>query len=106
MNYSIFYFFLLQDHLVCYLAGSLALGAYNGLPQEHMTMGRKLAKTCYEMYAQMETKLSPEIAYFNMMPGVKQDINVKVRTILYLGIGTETLWYQILVLNGKKYHIK
>ena len=63
-----------------------------------MTMGRKLAKTCYEMYAQMETKLSPEIAYFNMMPGVKQDINVKVRTILYLGIGTETrydtkYWY-------------
>ena len=68
----------LQDHLVCFLAGSLALGAHNGLPSRHMDMGKRLAETCYQMYQQMPTGLSPEIVYFNMVPSGREDIIVKV----------------------------
>ncbi|CAH1785249.1 unnamed protein product [Owenia fusiformis] len=66
-----------MDHLVCYFAGTLALGAVNECPSEHLNLARRLTKTCYEMYAQMPTKLSPEIAHFNMIPGVKEDLIIK-----------------------------
>ena len=69
----------IQDHLVCYLPGTLALGVHNGLPQGYMTIAKKLIYTCYLMYKQMPTGLSPEIAHFNMSRKSKRDIYVKVR---------------------------
>ncbi|XP_074654661.1 endoplasmic reticulum mannosyl-oligosaccharide 1,2-alpha-mannosidase-like isoform X2 [Tubulanus polymorphus] len=66
-----------MDHLVCFLPGTLALGYHNGLPSWHLDLAKKLMRTCYEMYAQMPTGLSPEIAHFNMLPGAKTDIFVK-----------------------------
>uniref|UniRef100_A0A668UES3 alpha-1,2-Mannosidase n=1 Tax=Oreochromis aureus TaxID=47969 RepID=A0A668UES3_OREAU len=56
-----------MDHLVCFLPGTLALGSYNGLPSDHMDLARQLMETCYQMYVQMETGLSPEIVYFNIL---------------------------------------
>lgn len=67
-----------QDHLVCFLPGTLALGAHNGLPSDHMALAKQLMETCYQMYVQMETGLSPEIVHFNTHLGSTQDINVKV----------------------------
>uniref|UniRef100_A0A8C2GRN6 alpha-1,2-Mannosidase n=1 Tax=Cyprinus carpio TaxID=7962 RepID=A0A8C2GRN6_CYPCA len=55
-----------MDHLVCFLPGTLALGAHNGLPADHMELALQLMETCHQMYAQMETGLSPEIAHFNL----------------------------------------
>jgi len=55
-----------QDHLTCYLPGTLALGVHNGLPQEHMLLAEELMITCYQMYAQQPTFLAPEITYFNI----------------------------------------
>lgn len=69
---------LVQDHLVCFLPGVLALGAHNGLPADHMDLAKELMKTCYQMYVQMETGLSPEIVHFNMYEGSSKDIDVKV----------------------------
>lgn len=69
---------LVQDHLVCFLPGVLALGAHNGLPADHMDLAKQLMETCYQMYVQMETGLSPEIVHFNMYEGSSKDINVKV----------------------------
>lgn len=69
---------ILQDHLVCFLPGTLALGAHNGLPGDHMDLAVKLMETCYQMYKQMETGLSPEIAHFNLQASDSQDIYVKV----------------------------
>lgn len=68
-----------QDHLVCFLPGTLALGAHHGLPAEHMELAQALMDTCYQMYRQMETGLSPEIAHFNLhhTKAVK-DVQVKV----------------------------
>lgn len=68
-----------QDHLVCFLPGTLALGAHFGLPTDHMELARALMDTCYQMNRQMETGLSPEIVHFNLYPQKDQkDVQVKV----------------------------
>lgn len=72
--------FLFQDHLVCFLPGTLALGAHNGLPADHMDLAVQLMETCYQMYVQMETGLSPEIAHFNLYSLNGRDIDVKVNS--------------------------
>lgn len=58
-------FIFLKDHLTCYLPGTLALGVYNGMPEEHMRLAEQLLETCYHMYADQPTFLAPEISYFN-----------------------------------------
>ena len=69
---------LSQDHLVCFLPGTLALGHHHGLPAEHLELAKQLMEGCYQMYVQMETGLSPEIVHFNTHSGSAQDIDVKV----------------------------
>ena len=63
---------------MCFLPGTLALGAHHGLPADHMELAKELMETCYQMYAQMETGLSPEIVHFNMHQGSIRDVDVKV----------------------------
>lgn len=63
---------------MCFLPGVLALGAHHGLPADHMDLAKELMKTCYQMYVQMETGLSPEIVHFNMYEGSSKDMDVKV----------------------------
>lgn len=67
-----------MDHLVCFLPGSIAIGATEGLteaearklptwsPQkeEQMSLARELMKTCWAMYAVTESGLAPEISWF------------------------------------------
>ncbi|XP_046566633.1 endoplasmic reticulum mannosyl-oligosaccharide 1,2-alpha-mannosidase-like [Haliotis rubra] len=66
-----------MDHLVCFLGGTLALGSYYGLGEDHMDFAKELTHTCYQTYNKMPTKLSPEITYFNMAPGAQEDLIVK-----------------------------
>jgi len=66
---------LSQDHLACYLPGTLALGVHNGLPQEHMLLAEELMITCYQMYAQQPTFLAPEITYFNIQVSWYKQLN-------------------------------
>lgn len=68
-----------MDHLVCFLSGTLALGATKGITREramkgnlltfedleNLKLAEDLAKTCFEMYSATSTGLSPEIAYFH-----------------------------------------
>lgn len=77
------FMFSFQDHLVCFLPGTLALGVYNGLPADHKDLAKELMETCYQMYVQMETGLSPEIVHFNMHQGSTRDIDVKVPVPFY-----------------------
>ncbi|GER24591.1 Mannosyl-oligosaccharide 1,2-alpha-mannosidase [Striga asiatica] len=67
-----------MDHLVCFLPGTLALGATKGMLKEkamrenlldfedleNLKLAEDLTKTCYEMYSVTSTGLAPEIAYF------------------------------------------
>ncbi|CAL9055079.1 mannosyl-oligosaccharide 1,2-alpha-mannosidase MNS3 [Musa acuminata AAA Group] len=69
-----------MDHLVCFLPGTLALGATKGITRkkavernlltpedlENLKLAEDLAKTCFEMYAVTSTGLAPEIAYFHV----------------------------------------
>lgn len=83
-----------MDHLVCFIAGTLALGAHNGAPNEHLQIAKELTRTCYQMYAEMDTGLSPEIVYFNMNPGIGgKDITVKVILVTYFVILMFSFFY-------------
>jgi len=60
-----------MDHLVCFMGGSLVLGAYTdplGLDSERaqrdLKVGKQLAYTCYQMYARTKTGISPEVVRF------------------------------------------
>ncbi|XP_062509580.1 endoplasmic reticulum mannosyl-oligosaccharide 1,2-alpha-mannosidase-like isoform X2 [Corticium candelabrum] len=66
-----------MDHLVCFLAGTLALGAHNNLTRSHMDIAKELMYTCVQMYERMETGLSPEIVYFNQDSSKQEDIRVQ-----------------------------
>jgi Glycosyl hydrolase family 47 len=61
-----------MDHLVCFMGGLLALGAYTdplGLDspraQRDLTSARALTYTCYQMYARMNTGISAEFVQFS-----------------------------------------
>lgn len=96
-----------MDHLVCFMPGSFALGATEGLTvaaaraadggakwgtrqEEDLSLARELMRTCYEMYRVTPTGLAPEIAWFNLQhdredtgrleeEDTKKDILVKQR---------------------------
>ncbi|XP_077251003.1 alpha-mannosidase 3 isoform X2 [Tasmannia lanceolata] len=69
-----------MDHLVCFLPGTLALGATKGITKkkamegnlltfedlENLKLAEELAKTCFQMYSVTSTGLAPEIAYFHV----------------------------------------
>lgn len=94
-----------MDHLVCFLPGTLALGAHNGLPADHMDLAKQLMETCYQMYLQMETGLSPEIVHFNMHQGSIRDIDVKLadRHNLLRPETVESLFYLYRFTKDHKY---
>ncbi|XP_054876494.1 mannosidase, alpha, class 1B, member 1b isoform X2 [Poeciliopsis prolifica] len=94
-----------MDHLVCFLPGTLALGAHNGLPADHMDLAKELMHTCYQMYVQMETGLSPEIVHFNMHQGSIRDIDVKPadRHNLLRPETAESLFYLYRYTKDRKY---
>ncbi|XP_034547328.1 mannosidase, alpha, class 1B, member 1b [Notolabrus celidotus] len=94
-----------MDHLVCFLPGTLALGAHNGLPSDHMDLAKQLMETCYQMYVQMETGLSPEIVHFNMHEGSNRDIDVKLadRHNLLRPETVESLFYLYRFTGDLKY---
>ncbi|KAL1606510.1 mannosyl-oligosaccharide alpha-1,2-mannosidase [Paraconiothyrium brasiliense] len=68
-----------MDHLVCFLPGSVAVGATNGLTEaearrlpswnadkaQQMKLARELIKTCWGMYKVTETGIAPEIVWFS-----------------------------------------
>lgn len=65
---------------MCFLPGTLALGATKGITKkkameqnlltpddlENLKLAEDLAKTCFEMYAVTSSGLAPEIAYFHI----------------------------------------
>ncbi|XP_068190440.1 endoplasmic reticulum mannosyl-oligosaccharide 1,2-alpha-mannosidase [Antennarius striatus] len=94
-----------MDHLVCFLPGTLALGFHNDLPRDHMDLAEKLMETCHQMYKQMETGLSPEIAHFNLQPSDGRDVMVKPadRHNLLRPETVESLFYMYRLTKDTKY---
>ncbi|VDM25986.1 unnamed protein product [Toxocara canis] len=71
-----------MDHLACFVAGSLALGAMNGFPKSHLELAKKIGEGCQRMY-QTPTGLWPEIIHFSQEKDVKDDIVIKVCSMLF-----------------------
>uniref|UniRef100_A0A7N6ATK4 alpha-1,2-Mannosidase n=1 Tax=Anabas testudineus TaxID=64144 RepID=A0A7N6ATK4_ANATE len=94
-----------MDHLVCFLPGTLALGVHNGLPGDHMELATQLMETCYHMYTQMETGLSPEIVHFNLQASDGRDVVVKPadRHNLLRPETVESLFYMYRFTKDTKY---
>ncbi|XP_041816193.1 endoplasmic reticulum mannosyl-oligosaccharide 1,2-alpha-mannosidase isoform X1 [Chelmon rostratus] len=94
-----------MDHLVCFLPGTLALGAHNGLPGDHMDLAVELIETCHQMYKQMETGLSPEIVHFSLQAGDGRDVVVKPadRHNLLRPETVESLFYMYRFTKDTKY---
>jgi endoplasmic reticulum Man9GlcNAc2 1,2-alpha-mannosidase len=69
-----------MDHLVCFMPGTIALGATGGLTEaeakklptwgrkqeDEMKLARELMQTCFGMYRVTSTGLAPEIVWFNI----------------------------------------
>lgn len=69
-----------MDHLVCFMPGTIALGATGGMTveeartagtwgekeEDEMSLAIELTKTCWGMYKVMVTGLAPEIAHFKL----------------------------------------
>ena len=69
-----------MDHLVCFMPGTIALGATGGRTEEEarksgnwgpkqekeMKLARELTQTCWGMYKVTRTGLAPEIAHFEI----------------------------------------
>uniref|UniRef100_A0A1I7X8B1 alpha-1,2-Mannosidase n=1 Tax=Heterorhabditis bacteriophora TaxID=37862 RepID=A0A1I7X8B1_HETBA len=91
-----------MDHLVCFLSGTLALGSVNGLPARHMDIAKDLGKACRAMY-ENPTGLGPEIVYYNMLPGNKEDLIIKPRDAHSL-LRPEAVeaWFYLYRLTGDK----
>ncbi|KAJ5894367.1 Mannosyl-oligosaccharide 1-2-alpha-mannosidase [Penicillium taxi] len=67
-----------MDHLVCFMPGTIALGATGGIPladaresadwtqqkEDEILISRELMKTCWATYLQTKTGLAPEISHF------------------------------------------
>ncbi|XP_034752387.1 endoplasmic reticulum mannosyl-oligosaccharide 1,2-alpha-mannosidase isoform X2 [Etheostoma cragini] len=94
-----------MDHLVCFLPGTLALGAHNGLPGDHMDLAVQLMETCHQMYQQMETGLSPEIVHFSMQASDGNNLIVKPadRHNLLRPETVESLFYLYRFTKDPKY---
>jgi len=102
-----------MDHLVCFYPGNLALGAeflknsaeYKKEYEMLMKMAIELTETCYQMYARMETGLSPEITHFNYIEGSTEDMYVKDadRHNLLRPETVETLYYMYKITGQSKY---
>ena len=103
-----------MDHLVCFLPGNLALG-YMFLKDEPsfskseseslLSLAKSITETCYQMYAQMPTGLSPEITHYNTYEGSEKDMYVKEadRHNLLRPETVESLYYLYVVTKDKKY---
>eukprot|EP00053_Salpingoeca_punica_P013326 m.120304 g.120304 ORF g.120304 m.120304 type:complete len:718 (-) comp16175_c0_seq1:727-2880(-) len=93
-----------MDHLVCFLPGTLALGAANGLDPSHLELAKKLMETCYQMYAVTATKLAPEIVYFQMGEGPDDILIHEADAHNLLRPETvESLFYLYRITKDKKY---
>ncbi|KAF2645607.1 mannosyl-oligosaccharide 1,2-alpha-mannosidase [Massarina eburnea CBS 473.64] len=101
-----------MDHLVCFLPGSVALGATNGLTEaearrlpswnakkaQQMKLARELTKTCWGMYKVTQTGLAPEIVWFRATDTSLQSRSDKPAS-LSRSSNSEALW-------KKDYNIK
>mmetsp|Transcript_13383 Transcript_13383/g.25291 ORF Transcript_13383/g.25291 Transcript_13383/m.25291 type:complete len:534 (+) Transcript_13383:78-1679(+) len=91
-----------MDHLVCFLPGLLALGAHNGLNDEHQVLAERLMRTCHEMYIASGRNLGAEIAFFDT-GGKELLIKPQDAHDILRPEFVESLFYMYRLTHDKKY---
>nr|CDS30245.2 endoplasmic reticulum mannosyl oligosaccharide [Hymenolepis microstoma] len=66
-----------MDHLVCFLPATLAYGYLHGMPADHLELAISLGETCFQMYNNTKSGLSPELVYFNLANSNKSDFYIR-----------------------------
>ncbi|ORY07453.1 glycoside hydrolase [Basidiobolus meristosporus CBS 931.73] len=77
-----------MDHLVCFLPGTLAMGAtlgksiqdipeLKGVSKQDLELAEELLRTCWATYTSTVTGIAPEIVHFNMDASEDHDIIIK-----------------------------
>ena len=106
-----------MDHLVCFMPGTIALGATGGLreaeaknsanwgkkQEEEMNLARELTKTCWGMYKITATGLAPEIAHFE----IEDPPHMESDEILSSGLLSDTAdadWRSDYLIKGQDSH--
>jgi len=93
-----------MDHLVCFMGGALALGAYTDpdgpnspRAQRDLKTAKALTYTCYQMYARTKTGISPEYVAFDN----ENDFHVPPNAAFYI-LRPETVeaFYYLNKLTG------
>ena len=93
-----------MDHLVCFMGGALALGAYTdpqGMDSERskrdLRTSKALSYTCYQMYSRSKTGIAPEYVNFSG----EDDMEVPADAPFYI-LRPETVeaFYYLSVLTG------
>ncbi|GME45288.1 putative endoplasmic reticulum mannosyl-oligosaccharide -alpha-mannosidase protein [Neofusicoccum parvum] len=108
------------DHLVCFLPGTIALGATMGKTEaearqspswgkkqeDDMELARELMKTCWGMYKVAATGLAPEITYFNVddPPRMWESWGDKVTSPAELDDSDEANWKSDYVIKSADRH--
>lgn len=93
-----------MDHLTCFLPGTLALGVLHGLDKTHLEIAANLTATCYEMYRQTATGLSPDVVEFGATPSDQRNIYfTKSSRNLQRPETVESLYYMYLATQDPKY---
>jgi hypothetical protein len=82
---------LKMDHLVCFMPGLMALGAYtdpHGLESERAQRDLQVAKalmfTCREMYHRTKSGIAPEFVRFDRTSGNEGDMNTHTSAPFYI----------------------
>ena len=106
-----------MDHLVCFMPGTIALGAtegrtiaeaeargeYGEKQKKEMELARELMKTCWGMYAVTATGLAPEIVYFDTAhpPVMEKDGPLKSKSI---GADSSVEWEKDYIIQTNDRH--
>ena len=69
-----------MDHLSCFAPGMLALGYLHGFPEAHLEVAKNLTHTCYELYHQSPSGLSPDVVVFYTTKSARVDFSSRVCT--------------------------
>lgn len=109
-----------MDHLVCFMPGTIALGATQGKPlaeakkspswgkkqEDEMELARQLMKTCWATYKVTATGLAPEITHFDMHdpPLMMSDSVTPPQSPAALSDDAEAEWKKDLIIKGADSH--
>ncbi|PBP27219.1 glycosyl hydrolase family 47 [Diplocarpon rosae] len=105
-----------MDHLVCFMPGTIVLGATGGIPEkearklpswnkkkdEEMRLARELTHTCWGMYKVMATGLAAEITHFKINnPPLPESAPHKAPLELD---GEDTEWKKDFIIKSQDSH--